>query len=92
MSSLVSLFLCMTLIYFSYSAISYKVVLAYMGEMFLCSSFVHDLEACVLHEHPFDLVAQFISSHIHLYTCSSIRIKWIFMHVCLDQSDIRDSF
>jgi hypothetical protein len=50
MSSLVSLFYCMTLIYFSYSAISYKVVLAYMGDSFMCSSFVHHLEALVLDE------------------------------------------
>jgi hypothetical protein len=51
MSSLVSSFLCMSLIYFSYLSISYKVVLAYMGDMFLCSSLVHDLEARILHEH-----------------------------------------
>jgi hypothetical protein len=50
MSSLVSLFYCMTLIYFNYSAISYKVVLAYMGDLFMCSSFVHHLEASVLDE------------------------------------------
>jgi hypothetical protein len=47
MSSLVSLFYCMTLIYFSYSAISYKVVLVYMGDSFMCSSLVHHLEAHV---------------------------------------------
>jgi hypothetical protein len=40
----------MTLIYFSYSAISYKVILAYMGDLFMCSSFVHHLEAPVLDE------------------------------------------
>jgi hypothetical protein len=45
------LFLCMTLIYFSYSTISYKVVLACIGDMFLCSSSVHHLDACVLREH-----------------------------------------
>ena len=50
MSVLVFIFLCMTLIYFSYSAISYKVVLACMNDMFLSSSFVHHLEARVLHE------------------------------------------
>ena len=50
MSSLVSLFLCMTLIYFSYSAISYKVVLVYMSDLFMCSSPVHHLEAPVLDE------------------------------------------
>jgi hypothetical protein len=50
MSSLVSLFYCMTLINFSYSAISYKVVLAYMSDLFMCSSFVHHLEAPVLDE------------------------------------------
>ena len=68
MSSLVSLFVCMTLIYFSYSAISYKVVLSYMGDMFLCSSFIHDLEACVLREHnPLILWIKFISTRIRLY-------------------------
>jgi hypothetical protein len=33
MSSLVSLFLCMTLIYFAYATITYKVVLVYMGDI-----------------------------------------------------------
>ena len=51
MSVLVFIFLCMTLIYFSYSAISYKVVLVCMNNMFLSSSSVHHLEACVHHEH-----------------------------------------
>ena len=51
MSSLLSLFHCMTLIYFSYSAISYKVMVDHMLDMFLSSSLVHHLEACVLHEH-----------------------------------------
>jgi hypothetical protein len=47
----------MTLIYFSYLAISYKVVLLYMGDLFMCSSLVHDLEAHVLYEiRPFDPV------------------------------------
>jgi hypothetical protein len=50
MSSLVSLFYCMTLIYFSYSAVSYKVSLAYMGDLFMCSSFIHHLEASILDE------------------------------------------
>ena len=50
MSSLVSYFICMTLIYFNYSAISYKVVLVYMGDLFMCSSPVHHLEAPVLDE------------------------------------------
>jgi hypothetical protein len=50
MSSLVSLFYCMTLIYFSYSTISYKVELACMSDLFMCSSFVHHLEALVLDE------------------------------------------
>jgi hypothetical protein len=40
----------MTLIYFSYSVISYKVVLEYVGDSFMCSSFVHHLEAHVLEE------------------------------------------
>ena len=55
MSSLVSLFLCMALIYFIYSSISYKVVLVYMGDMFLCSSHVHHLKACVLDEHDLSI-------------------------------------
>ena len=50
MSSLVSYFICMTLIYFSYSAISYKVVLVYMSDLFMCSSPIHHLEAPVLDE------------------------------------------
>jgi hypothetical protein len=50
MSSLVSLFLCLTLLYFSYITISYKVVLVYMGDLFMCSSLVHHLEAHVLDE------------------------------------------
>jgi hypothetical protein len=50
MSSLVYLFLCMILIYFIYSNISYKVVLACMGDLFMCSSSPHYLEAPVLDE------------------------------------------
>jgi hypothetical protein len=50
MSPLVSLFYCITLIYFSYSAISYKVVLVYMGDLFTYSSLVHHLEAPILDE------------------------------------------
>jgi hypothetical protein len=50
MGPLVSLFYCMTLIYFSYSAISYKVVLVYMGDLFMCSSHMDHLEAPVLDE------------------------------------------
>jgi hypothetical protein len=50
MGSLVSLFYCMTMIYFSYSAISYKVVLVYMSDLFMCSSLIHYLEAPVLDE------------------------------------------
>ena len=41
----------MTLIYFSYSAISYKVMVDHMLDMFLSLSSLHHLEACVLHEH-----------------------------------------
>jgi hypothetical protein len=68
MSSLVSLFLCMTLIYFNYLFISYKEVLLYMTDMFLCSSLVHDLKARVLHEqNPLTLLLIFIGSCIHLY-------------------------
>jgi hypothetical protein len=40
----------MTLIYFRYSAISYKIVLIYMGDLFVCSSLVHHLEAHVIDE------------------------------------------
>jgi hypothetical protein len=50
MSPLISLFYCITLIYFSYSAISYKVVLIYMGDLLMCSSLVHHLEAPILDE------------------------------------------
>jgi hypothetical protein len=50
MSLLVSLFYCMNLIYFSYSAISYKVVLVYMGDLIMCSSLFYHLEAHVLDE------------------------------------------
>jgi hypothetical protein len=48
---LVFSFHCMTLFYFSYSAISYKVVHSCIGDMFLCYSHVHHLEARVLDEH-----------------------------------------
>jgi hypothetical protein len=50
MNSLVLVFLCMTLIYFS-SAISYKVTVVHMIDMFLSSSFICHLEARVHHEH-----------------------------------------
>jgi hypothetical protein len=40
----------MTLIYFNYSVISYKAVLAYMGDLFMCSPYVHHLEALVPNE------------------------------------------
>ena len=69
MSVLVFIFLCMTLIYFSYSAISYKVVFACMGDMFLSSSSVHHLEARVHHEHDpsiqltDDFLMQFVFVH-----------------------------
>jgi hypothetical protein len=48
----------MTLIYFSYLSISYKVVLACLNDMFMCSSFVHHSEVRVLDEH--DLLIQSI--------------------------------
>ena len=51
MSSLLSLFHYMTMIYFSYSAISYKVMVDHVLDMFLSSSSVHYLKACVLHEY-----------------------------------------
>jgi hypothetical protein len=40
----------MTLLYFCYITISYKLVLVYMGDLFMCSSLVHHLEADVLDE------------------------------------------
>jgi hypothetical protein len=40
----------MTLIYFSYSAISYKVLLVYMRDLIMCSLLIHHLEAPVLDE------------------------------------------
>jgi hypothetical protein len=50
MSPLVSLFLSLTLIYFSYLNISYELVLSCMGDLFTCSSSVLHLEAPVLDE------------------------------------------
>jgi hypothetical protein len=50
MSPLVSLFYCKTLIYLIYSAISYKVVLVCMGDLFMRSSLIHHLEAPILDE------------------------------------------
>jgi hypothetical protein len=50
MSLLVSLFYCMTMIYFSYSVISYKVVHVDMGDLFMYSSLIHHLEAPILDE------------------------------------------
>jgi hypothetical protein len=38
------------LIYFNYSTISYKVMLVYMGDLFMCSSLIHHLEAPILDE------------------------------------------
>jgi hypothetical protein len=69
MSSLVSLFYCMTLIYFSYSAILYKVVLAYMGDLFLCSSFVHHLEAPILDEQG-----------LSIYLTNDLLMSSVFVH------------
>jgi hypothetical protein len=40
----------MSLLYFNYISISYKVVFVYMGDLFMCSSLVHHLEAHVLVE------------------------------------------
>jgi hypothetical protein len=50
MSYIISLFYSTTLIYFSQSANLYKVVLVYMGDLFMYSSLVHHLEALVLDE------------------------------------------
>jgi hypothetical protein len=68
MSSPIFLFLCMTLIYFSFLSISYKVVFACMNDLFLCSSSVHHLEARVLHEHdPLILLIIHRKSSVCLY-------------------------
>jgi hypothetical protein len=63
---LVLLFYCMTLLYFSYSTISYKVVFACIGDMFLSLSSIHHLEARVHREH--DPLIQLIDDHT---MCSS---------------------
>jgi hypothetical protein len=47
--------LCMTLIYFNSLSISYKVVLACLDDMFMCSSSIHHLEARVLDEHDLSI-------------------------------------
>jgi hypothetical protein len=77
MNALVSLFLCITLIYFNYSAISYKVVLACISDMFLCSSSVLYLEARVLDEHDpsIQLIGDLIifSVFIHSLEASVLR-------------------
>jgi hypothetical protein len=65
MSSLVSLFYCMILIYFSYSVISYKVVFVYMGDLFMCSSLVHHSEALVLDEQ--DLLIE-LTSDLYMFS------------------------
>ena len=59
----------MTLIYFSYSAISYKVMVDHMLDMFLSSSFVHHLEACVLHEH-----------YLLIHLKDDLLIPFVFVH------------
>ena len=64
MSSLVYYFICMTLIYFSYSAISYKVVLVCMSDLFMCSSPVHHLEALVLDEQGLSI---HLTGDIHMF-------------------------
>jgi hypothetical protein len=65
MSSLVSLFYCMTLIYFSYSAILYKVVFVYIGDLFMCSSLVHYLQAHVLDEQGLSIQ---LTSDLHMFS------------------------
>jgi hypothetical protein len=59
----------MTLISFSYSTISYKVVLAYMGDSFMCSLFIHHLEAPVLDEQCFSihLTDDLLTSSLFVY-------------------------
>jgi hypothetical protein len=69
MSSFVSLFYYMTLIHFSYSCISYEVVLAYMGDLFMCSSFIHHLEAPIHDE-------QDLSIHL----TNDLLMSWVFVH------------
>jgi flagellar biosynthesis protein FliQ len=86
MGLLVSLFYCMTLIYFSYLDISYKVVLVYMGDLFMCSSLVHHLEAPVLDEQGLSIQ---LTSDLYMFS--------VFVHkleestnpfVCLSQFDL----
>ena len=69
MSSLLSLFHCMTLIYFSYSAISYKVMVDRILDVFLSSSSVHHLEACVLREH-----------YLSIQLKDDLLIPYVFVH------------
>jgi hypothetical protein len=86
MGLLVSLFYCMILIYFRYLDISYKVVLVYMGDLFMCSSLVHHLEAPVLDEQGLSIQ---LTSDLYMFS--------VFVHkleestnpfVCLSQFDL----
>ena len=95
MSSLLSLFLCMTLIYFSYSAISYKVMVDHILDMFLSSSSVHHLEARVLHEHyllihlkgdkllPYVFVHKLEARVLHEHDPLILLIRHKRVHICL---------
>ena len=94
MSSLLSLFLCMTLIYFSYSAISYKVMVDHILDMFLSSSSVHHLEARVLHEHylsiqlkndfliPYVFVHKLEARVLHEHDTLILLIRHKRVHIC----------
>jgi hypothetical protein len=64
MSPLVPLFYCMTLLYFSYSSISYKVVLVDMGNLFMCSSLIYHLEASILDEEGLSIQ---LMSYLYLF-------------------------
>ena len=85
----------MTLIYFSYSAISYKVMVDHMFDMFLSSSSVHHLEACVLREHhllihlkgdkllPYVFVHKLEAHVIHEHDPLILLIRHRRVHICL---------
>jgi hypothetical protein len=77
MSSFVSSFYCMTLIYFSYSTISYKVVLVYIGDLFMCSLLVRHLEAPVLDEQGLSIQ---LMSDLCMFLVSVHKLEALVLH------------
>jgi hypothetical protein len=77
MSSLVSLFYCVTLIYFSYSSISYKVALVYMGDLFMYSSLVHHLEAHVLDDQGLSIQ---LTSDLYMFSVFVHKLEACVLH------------